>query len=126
MGRSQMATATCACARVRYLLLLSASLLTAACGSLRIYSETRDTQGAAALEAWKTVDLSELIATERENLTKMLETDLQTQDQLAAGIRDHELRAMVTGTGTLDDKLIQPANKMFAGLLGNSGDVAVA
>lgn len=113
-------------ASARYLLLLVSVLSAGGCSNLRIYSETRDQQGAAALEAWKAVDLDALVATERENLKKLLETELEAQDQLASGIRDHGLRAMVTGTETVSGALIQPANELLARLLGGSQDLQAA
>lgn len=74
---------------------LLAILLLSGCGSLRLHSDVRDKQGTAAKEAWGKVDLSAMIAAERANLKKLLDAELDTQDRLAAAIRNHDLKAMV-------------------------------
>jgi hypothetical protein len=81
--------------RALLLLLLAALSLLSGCESLRLYSDVRDKQGKAAREAWTAVDLSALIATERTNLKNLLDAELATQDNLAMGIRNHELRYLV-------------------------------
>src|ERR1700737_2499989 len=57
-------------------------LFSGGCASFRLYSETRDKQGTAAKEAWSKVDLGSTVATERDNLKKLLDLELETQDQL--------------------------------------------
>ena len=69
--------------------------LAAGCSSLQLYSETRDKQGQEAKAAWSKVDLAGVIEAERQNLDKLLQEELKTQDLLAAGIRDNRLRALV-------------------------------
>jgi hypothetical protein len=86
---------------------ITVALLTSGCGSVRIYSDTRDKQGAAAKEAWAKVDFKALVATERANLKKLLDAEMETQDQLAIAIRDYELKGMV-GNATLSDGLLVP------------------
>lgn len=94
------------------LIALIAAFVLSGCGSLRLHSEAREKQGVAAKEAWAAVDLSGLVTTERANLKKLLDAELETQDRLAAGIRDHELKAMV-GAKSLDEGLVQPVNKLL-------------
>jgi hypothetical protein len=87
------------------------------CASLRLYSEGRDKQGQTAQKAWSEVDLNAVVETERANLRKLLDAELDTQDRLAAGIRDHELRYMVASK--LKDGLVNPVGKRFTGLAGD-------
>lgn len=92
------------------------------CANLRLYSDVRDKQGTAAKEAWGAVDLSALISTERANLTKLLDAELETQDKLAAGIRDHELRSMVEAS-SLKAGLIDPLNQRLENVAGSAAQV---
>ena len=100
-------------------------MVLAGCGSFRLYSEIRDKQGAEAKEAWAKVDLNATVATERANLTKLLDLELETQDQLAVGIRDHQLRAIVEG-GKLGDDLVKPTDDLLKKLIGAPEQFATA
>ena len=111
------------CSLVVFALLAMASLT--GCGSLRLYSEVRDQQGAAAQKAWTDVDLTGLVATERENLKKLLDAELDTQGRLATGIRDHELRAMVEAS-SLKEGLVDRVNKRLADVAGDGNLVAAS
>jgi hypothetical protein len=92
------------------------------CGSLRLYSETRDKQGAAAREAWSKVDLTTLVTTERANLKSLLETELDTQDRLAASIRDNRLR-YVAEAPSVREGVLTPADTLLATLAGSAAQV---
>lgn len=94
---------------------LSLSAL-AGCGSVRLYSETRNKQGTEAKEAWAKVDLGMMVTTERENLKKLLDLELETQDQLATGIRNHRLRGLVEGK--VGEALVKPTNDLLKQLVG--------
>jgi hypothetical protein len=87
------------------------------CGSVRLYSEARDKQGAAAKDAWSEVDPSTVISTERTNLKNLLDLELQTQDQLATGIRDHELRSIVEAA-TVEAGLVKSTSARLSQLIG--------
>jgi hypothetical protein len=65
----------------------------------------------------KEVDLKEIVTTERSNLNKLLEAELETQDRLAAGIRNHTLRNMVDSK-TLDEGLVQRVDRRLNELAG--------
>jgi hypothetical protein len=93
------------------------SLALSGCGTFRLYSDVRDKQGAAAKKAWEEVDLKEIVTTERSNLNKLLEAELETQDRLAAGIRNHTLRNMVDSK-TLDEGLVQRVDRRLNELAG--------
>lgn len=88
----------------------------AGCGSVRLYSETRNKQGTEAQEAWAKVDLGQMITTDRANLKKLLDLELATQDQLASGIRNHRLRGLVEGKVGQD--LVKPTNDLLNQLVG--------
>jgi hypothetical protein len=90
-----------------------------------VYSEVRDKQGVAAQEAWKGVDLSALVATERANLKRLLDAELDMQDQLAASIRDHELRAIVEA-GTLKEGLVDRVQQRLGDVAGDGASVAAS
>ncbi|CAG9932716.1 hypothetical protein [Candidatus Nitrotoga arctica] len=76
------------------ILLLMATLLSG-CAGARFYSEARDNQGKAAHAAWQKVDLTKMVSTDRDNLNQVLQAQLDTQDKLAAAIRNNKLRALI-------------------------------
>lgn len=96
--------------------------LLSGCANVRLYSEVRDKQGTAAKEAWAAVDLSALISTERANLRRLLDAELETQDKLAAGIRNHELRAMVEAP-SLKAGLIDSVDRRLTNVAGGADQV---
>lgn len=104
-------------------LVMSAAL--SACGSLRLYSEVRDKQGLAAKEAWTAVDLSGLVATERANLKKLLDAELETQDRLSSGIRNHELRGMVDAK-SLKEGLVDLVEARLIAVAGDAASVELS
>ena len=89
------------------------------CDTFRMYSEVRDKQGTTAKTAWGEVDLKGIIATERTNLNKLLEAELDAQDRLAAGVRNFTLRAMVDGKN-LKETLVDPLEQRLDKLVGKS------
>jgi hypothetical protein len=77
------------------LAILMAILLLSGCQSLRLYNEGRDKQGQDAKTAWNAVDLTSIITTDRANLKKLLDAELDVQDKLAASIRNYEAKVIV-------------------------------
>ena len=61
-----------------------------------------------------------MIAAERANLDKLLETELATQDQLALAIRDHTLRSLVDDP-SIDKALFQRTDEQLKKLVGDGG-----
>ena len=71
------------------------------CGTVYLHSDTRQKQGEDASKAWDEVDLKSTFKTERDNLSKLLEAELQTQDRLALTVRNAELRKMLASRNPL-------------------------
>ena len=93
--------------------LLLFSLLLGGCSSLHLHSEVRDKQGEAARKAWSEVDLKAVVDAERANLKTLLEAELDTQDGLATGIRNHQLRFMVQSE-SVKVGLVDPLDERLA------------
>ena len=87
------------------------------CSGLRLYNSERDHQGEAARKAWSEVDLKATIDAERANLKKLLAAELNTQEKLAASIRDHQLRWMV-GSDSVTTGLVEPIDAKLISLIG--------
>ncbi len=104
----------------KFALLLAAILLAVVpgCSTVRLYSEARDKQGQSAKTAWSAVDLTGVIAVERQNLDKLLQEELKTQEMLATGIRDHRLRALVAGE-SVEEGLVTPVEKALVEIAGS-------
>lgn len=78
-------------------LTLSAMVLLSGCGSMHLYSETRDKQGQAAVKAWKEVSFTDFFAAERANRAKLLDEELQASKELFASDRELEIVKLVSG-----------------------------
>ena len=95
------------------------------CGTIYLHSDARQKQGEDAAKAWLDVDLKSTFNTERDNLGKLLEAELQTQDRLALTVRNAELRKMIARDGKLSlskaisDRLEVLAGPIIAGNLAN-------
>ena len=81
---------------------LSAIVLLSGCGSMHLYSETRDKQGQAAVKAWKEVSFTDFFAAERANRAKLLDEELQASKELFASDRDLEIVKLVSGVPISD------------------------
>lgn len=103
---------------------LLAGTLLSGCESL-MYSDVRDKQGISAKEAWSAVDVTAVVTTERANLKKLLGAELDTQDRLAAGIRNHELRSLVAAK-TLKEGLVDPVNQRLSSVAGSAESVSAS
>jgi hypothetical protein len=66
------------------------------CEHLRFYSDKRNQQGVDAKTAWSKVDMTALITADRDNLNKILQSQLELQEKYATSIRDHQLRAILS------------------------------
>ncbi|MBW8370826.1 MAG: hypothetical protein K0M66_07615 [Thiobacillus sp.] len=92
------------------------------CASAQLYDEARDKQGAAAKKAWEAFDIDSVIAVERGNLKTLLDSELETQDRLAATIRNNRLHYMVGAT--VNDGLVDPVEKRLVALVvDKEGDI---
>ena len=86
------------------------------CGTIYLHSDARQKQGEDAAKAWLDVDLKSTFNTERDNLGKLLEAELQTQDRLALTVRNAELRKMIVRDGKLSlSKAISDRLEVLAG-----------
>lgn len=90
--------------------------LLSGCAGARLYSEARDNQGKAAQAAWQKVDLTKMVSADRVNLNQVLQAQLDTQDKLAAAIRNNKLRSLIEQEvgEKVDEKT---GNKVPAGLV---------
>jgi hypothetical protein len=73
----------------------------AGCGTIYVHSDVRQKQGEDATKAWNEIDLKSTFRAERENLAKLLDAELETQDRLALTVRDAELRKLIAGNQKL-------------------------
>jgi hypothetical protein len=73
----------------------------AGCGTIYVHSDVRQKQGEDATKAWSEVDLKSTFRAERENLAKLVDAELETQDRLALTVRDAELRKLIAGNQKL-------------------------
>ena len=96
-----------------------AFLLLSGCGTVYLHSNARQKQGEDAAKAWGEVDLSATFKTERDNLNKLLDAELQTQDRLALTVRNAELRKMLASSGPLP--VHKAMSDRLAALVGPSG-----
>lgn len=85
---------------------------------VRLYSEQRDKQGAAAKASWEKVDLDTMIATERSNLNKLLEVQLDLQEKYATANRDRKLRALLVSDLKVGDAMTLVLDKELGTLVG--------
>jgi hypothetical protein len=107
----------------RTVALLFATVFLSGCAGARLYSEARDEQGKAAQAAWQKVDLNKIVATERLNLNQVLQAQLDTQDKLAAAIRNNKLRALIEMD--LNSGLVGSIDESLKGLAGANHTAAL-
>lgn len=98
------------------------ALLLAGCANLRLHNEARDLQGQAARKAWADVDLRAVVDAERTNLKTLLDAELETQDQVAAGIRDFRLSYMIRSQ-SVQAGLLDPLDERLRALVGSSAQL---
>lgn len=94
----------------------------AGCQNIHLYSDKRNQQGTDAKTAWAKVDLPSLIATDRDNLNKILQAQLDLQDKYAISIRDHRLRTILVSDETVGVALGEQISVDLETLLG-TGDI---
>lgn len=99
------------------------------CGGARLYSEVRDKQGIATKDAWSKVDLNSIVATDRDNLQKVLKSQLDTQDQVASAYKTYRLRQILRAESASSKKCPPPEecpsakNGLFALISGELNEI---
>lgn len=88
------------------------------CAGARLYSEARDNQGKAAQAAWQKVDLTKMVSADRANLNQVLQEQLDTQDKLAAAIRNNKLRSLIEQK--VEHGLVTSINESLNKLVGSA------
>lgn len=80
--------------------ILALALALAGCQSTdwRLYVEARDKQGQAAKTAWDAVNFDATVKTERDNLNKLMQAEIDTAAKTRAAVRDDYLRYLVGST----------------------------
>ena len=73
---------------------LTAVIALAGCGTVKLHSDVREKQGEDAKKAWSEVDLKAYFDTERENLAKLLQEEIDSGRRLAAVRRENEIRSL--------------------------------
>jgi hypothetical protein len=84
----------------------------------RLYSEKRDRQGSAAKASWEKVNLDAMIDTDRSNLNKLLEAQLDLQEQYALTNRDRKLRMLLVSDKKVGEALTDALSKELTTLIG--------
>ena len=88
------------------------ALAMSGCSSLRIYNEARDKQAQAVKSAWAKADVDGLLAADRGNLAKVLQSKLDMNAQVFAAYRDYRLRALLARPTIRDGLLISEVNEL--------------
>jgi hypothetical protein len=70
------------------------SVAAAGCANVKLYSETRDKQGQAAVKAWAEVDLKAFFEAQRMQRGKLLEQELDIADKRIAAERELAIRTL--------------------------------
>lgn len=80
--------------------ILALALVLAGCQSTdwRLYVEARDKQGQAAKTAWDAVNFDATVKTERDNLNKFMQAEIDTAAKTRVAVRDDYLRYLVGST----------------------------
>ncbi|WP_295751522.1 hypothetical protein [Undibacterium sp.] len=85
--------------------LLVIALGMSGCSALHTYNNARDEQAKAVRTAWGKVDVDGLLATDRDNLAKILESKLEMNAQVFAAYRDYRLSAIL-GQSSIQEGLL--------------------
>lgn len=113
----------------RWAALLATLAMASGCSNLYFHSEARQKQAETATKAWTDIEHESLFKLERENLNKLVQAELQTQQRLAAAKREY-LAAAITGPGPAKEDaaavtkrsvrsvVLERANRNFATLIG--------
>lgn len=80
--------------RAGIVVVLTAVIALAGCGTVKLHSDAREKQGEDAKKAWSEVDLKAYFDTERENLAKLLQEEIDSGRRLAAVRRESEVRSL--------------------------------
>ena len=84
--------------RCTALLLLALNLAGCQSTDWRLYTEVRDKQGQAAKTAWDAVNFDNTVKTERDNLNKLMQAEIDTAAKVRLTVRDDYLRYLVGST----------------------------
>lgn len=84
----------------------------------RLYSEKRDKQGSAAKASWEKVNLDAMIDTDRGNLNKLLEAQLDLQEKYALTNRDRKLRMLLVSDKKVGEALTDELSEKLTTLIG--------
>ncbi|CAH1081235.1 hypothetical protein [Candidatus Nitrotoga sp. 1052] len=106
-------------------LVLLVAIQLVGCEHLRLYSDKRNQQGVDVKTAWSKVDMTALIAADRDNLNKILQSQLELQEKYATSIRDHQLRAMLTSDKTVGVALKNPIIAELEILVGTGNEKTI-
>ena len=87
------------------------------CAGGRLYSEVRDKQGIAAKAAWEQVDLNKMVGEDRENLKKVLQAQLDTQEKASNARRNFTLSGML-GQATVGEGIQKKIDDELRGVAG--------
>lgn len=79
---------------VKLLVASVVSVAAAGCANVKLYSETRDKQGQAAVKAWSDVDLKAFFEAQRTQRGKLLELELDVADKRIAAERELAIRTL--------------------------------
>lgn len=91
------------------------------CSGLRMYSETRDKQGATVKKTWGETKVEAVIAVQRENTAALLQEQLKAQEQVSKASRDQKIRSMLTASdGNVESLLVKPVASGVKTLAGSS------
>ena len=93
-------------------------LALAGCGHLRLYSPGLDDQGQKAQKAWKDVDLTGVVQTERERSAALLKAEAAYRETSTLASRDLKLLTIATSP-SLEKSLKGPVNRALRDLIGD-------
>lgn len=91
----------------RWMPALAIAVATSGCAHSYLHSPTRQKQAEATTQAWSAVDNTTLIATERDNLNKLLQAEQDTQLRVAAARRQYLAAVIVAPLAADKDRAAQ-------------------
>lgn len=110
----------------RMILLLAMAMPLAACSGLRIYSETRDKQGQAAVKAWGDVDLRADFKADAAKREATLTRELATSDKRLASERELAIRHLASAPAAAFAAYVDEEFDRLLGTKSATRDQAVA
>lgn len=99
----------------RWVPALALAVAASGCGHSYLHNPTRQKQAEATTQVWSEVDNTALIATERENLNKLLQAEQATQARVAAARRQYLAAVIVAPLAADKDRAAQSvAARLYA------------